>query len=182
MNIGIDFDGVLADVATPWLQAYNRESGDSMTLREWVVWDPRPILLAGWQYERFFDLRTPELYKQVSPIPGAREGVKALQEAGHQLVVVTADTLPFCQAKLQWLKTWMPSLTQMVAARDKNAVRFDVLIDDGPHNRPDVLFAQPWNRNQQGHEVQGWAPWQVASDWDDVVAWVRVFGILRSPR
>lgn len=149
MVIGIDIDGTLLDIHTPWLAEYNRRSGDDLRVDQIIIWNAHLLMKPPWA-EKYYTYRTPELYEDVQPLPGAVEGVAALAEAGHTLVAITADGPEFVPVKQRLLEAYFPGIQHMVfSERKRNTVKIDLLIDDARHNEPDILLVRPWSKRSK---------------------------------
>lgn len=101
---------------------------------------------------------SPGWYRDLPVTPGALEGVAALLEAGHEIVVCSKphDASPSCTAeKLAWLAEFFPTLTEYVFARDKSLAyggSQGILLDDAiDHDQTGrctwepVVFGVPFN-------------------------------------
>lgn len=171
-TIVLDVDGVLLDIHTPWLEKYNRLYDDNLRREDIVVWDSHTLVKPECG-KKYYGLRTPDLYDEVLPIPGAQDGVEELLRMGHHLVVVTSDTRSHCQAKARALRRFFPDLRDVVFAKEKTAtVRCDLLVDDGVHNKPNILLTQPWNKSAA---LESWQ--QRANSWTEVLTIVWGCGV-----
>jgi len=143
--IGVDFDDVLAALIPAWLGAHYGAGGSRVTPAQVTDW--HFSCLPDAERDAFFSVRTPQLYDAVLPLPGAQEGVASILAQGHRVVVVSSDTQPYAAAKQRWLDRYFPKhrLFLVLAKQKWAAVRFDVLIDDAPHNTPTILFSRPHN-------------------------------------
>jgi 5'-nucleotidase len=170
--IALDIDDVLLDLVTPWVAKYAALTGHQLTKADIRSWDMGQYTRPEWR-ERFYDLRTPDIYVDMCPIEGAQAGVEELLHQGHTLVALTHDQFTHVGPKAKRLRQLFPGLQHIVFAKEKRAaLHFDLLIDDGPHNYPEMLFDQPWNKNSPsrvgdlgGVRVYGWAdiPWRLGS-------------------
>jgi 5'(3')-deoxyribonucleotidase len=144
--VGLDVDGLLLDIHSPWLAKYNRLSGDHLRVEDITDWDITRFVRPGWE-GLIEGLRTPDLYDLCRPVAGARQGVEALLDRGYRLVVITHDYPSHLGTKVAALGEFFPSLRRIVFAKEKWATvpGIDLLIDDGAHNRPSILLNQPWN-------------------------------------
>ena len=77
MRIGVDFDGVLYDIHTPWIAAYNAAYDDDLTLDRVTIWDFHRLTKPACG-DKLYALRTPDLYEGLEPIVGAVLGVPLL--------------------------------------------------------------------------------------------------------
>ena len=176
LTVALDADGVLLDIVTPWLAKYNREAGDTLRYEDITTW-LWPLKYAEWTEARKDLLRTPDLYAAARPIQGALDGVNTLLDQGHRLVVVTHDFPTHLKSKIWALRYWFPVLEHVVFAKNKrNAVRYDVLVDDAIHNNPEVLFAQPWNN----YGTPTWPGQLGALHWPGVVSAVKMHAYSRT--
>lgn len=163
MLIYVDVDGVVADLVTPWLAAYNQDYGDNLT----------PADIKGWNIDKYvkcsyaiYDYLSPALYASVEPIPGALAGVAYLRNLGHRVIFATTPTERTLGVKYHWLADmgFEPTTRDYIEVGDKSLLNpRGWLIDDGIHNLEayqgqGVLFEQPWNigRRLQGPRAAGW--------------------------
>lgn len=163
MRILLDCDGVLADFVGGFLKTLRDIDGVPRTHED----------VTQYAIEEALGL-TPEttasVHAQISqrgwclglqPIIGALEGVKALREAGHDLVVVTApwpkhETWHW--ERLRWLEELGFEEKSVVFTKRKELVTGDLLLEDNPkilnrwmqshaNQRTGILFDQPYNRH-----------------------------------
>lgn len=154
--IGVDVDGVCADLMTGWLGMYNDEHGDCLTVADIKGWGIHEYVKCG---KKIYDyLGHPELYEErVQPIPGALEAVKILRQ-DFRVVFVTSVTTRSAGRKIKWLRQhgFMKDAghnpgNDYVECDDKTLVNVSLLIDDKVetcmnfHNtgRKAILFASP---------------------------------------
>lgn len=140
MIIGVDVDGVVADLGEAWLTAYNRDYNDDMTQDKILTWAIHEYVnpTCG---RKIYNYLTPELYDSVKPIEGALEGVLRLREMGHRVVFVTSTPRGSEGAKLSWLLKhgFLEGgglygdgrvYEDYIECSDKTLVAVDVLVDD----------------------------------------------------
>lgn len=174
-RILVDMDGVIAD----WGHAY----GESLDL-----FGDEAANIPRHKDQRSFDLHAgrtdrekaiigavmiePGFYSRLRPVKGAKEALKAMVEAGHDVRIVTSPWVsnPTCASdKLNWVvkhygSHWGP---RVIITADKTLVRGDILIDDKPEIHGDmepewehVLFDQPYNRDVHKRRMIDWGNWQ----------------------
>lgn len=181
MLIGVDVDGVVADIHTPGVEAVADRLGIRLGIDDITRWDFPDHTSWG---QSVLDLwHTPGFYGNVQPIEGALDGVRALRAAGHRCVFATACAPGLADEKAAWLHrhgflaTGRMDDPDFIAVSDKTLVRGLWLVDDSPGNirswvesgRPAIVFDRPWNRVLDIRSVL--APWlRRALHWDDVVA------------
>lgn len=157
MIIGIDIDGTLLDIHTPWLAKYNKISGDTLKQEDIKVYYFGDVVKPAYS-QAIYSMRTPDLYSVAIPVPGAQYAVNELRKS-HQLVVVSHDSARFARCKTESIRNHF-SINDIVFAQDKCCVKYDILIDDNPRNNPDILFHQPWNSLVRDHRLcyraNGW--------------------------
>lgn len=161
MLIGIDFDSTLF-TNWHWLDAFRRETGLAVCYDQIKNWDFSPAV-PSYLVGILQQCRTPLTYEDATPEPGATIAVRVLHSAGHRLVVITHDSVAFLGAKKRALANWFPELTELILAENKWAAlpEMDILIDDGLHNCPTIVFSQPWNEgatlSPHQRRAQNWA-------------------------
>lgn len=162
MIISLDLDDTLAELLPAWLNAHAEQGGTRIAPTD--VGDWGFSCLPAEEHPAFYAVRTPALYQAILPMAGALEGVAALQERGHRLVVVSSDKAPYAAEKRAWLDRWFgPGTLPLVLAQNKwAAVSADVLVDDGPHNQPTILYTRP-------HNATAVSPRYRALHWSSVV-------------
>lgn len=170
LTVALDADEVLLASLPVWLRRIENHTGVRLRYEEIVSWDflaelPPNLREIAWA------ARVPEMYRSVQPVAGAVAGVWALQQQGHRLVVVTADTAYFREEKVAAIRRHFGEL-EVVLTYQKDCVQADLLVDDGLHNispsRPDILLARPWNANAPDWAIR-------AADWSEVVALVSAY-------
>jgi len=111
----------------------------------------------------------------MKPNEGAVEAIKAMDAAGHKVLIVSAPdpnyTAQCSQEKYQWVEQhlgaeWAP---RVILTRDKTTIRGDYLIDDKPHCdigavKPEwkhVVYSQTYNTKCGDKSVlNSWADWK----------------------
>ncbi len=142
MIIAIDIDGTLLDIHTPWLAKYNKISGDNLQPKDIKCYYFGDVVKPAYS-QSIYSMRTPDLYDYATPIPGAQCAIEKLKK-DHQLVIISHDSAKFARYKADAIREYF-QVNDIVFAKEKSCVRYDILIDDNPKNNPDILFHQPWN-------------------------------------
>jgi 5'-nucleotidase len=150
MIIAVDVDNTVAELATPWLQWYNKEYDQHMCIDDWTDWDIEQFTPVGTRIYDFIKMKG--IYANILPERGARDGIARLKDLDARIIYVTHSTEEVYGEKYFWLKAWnfIQGQDDYIECKDKTLVRADVLIDDNFRNVHlfnglGILFDQPWN-------------------------------------
>lgn len=146
MIVLCDLDGIVVDLLTPWLAAYNAEYGDNLTVARLTDWDVHNCVKpeCGTDIYRWIDRG--DVYRDLKPLPGAIDGIKTIEALGHEVVIVSAGSVNPATAghKLEWCQRYLGfSRKKVIIAHQKHLVKGDVFIDDSPHKIADYAAAWP---------------------------------------
>lgn len=172
MIIGVDVDGVVADLHTEWLRRYNADYGDCLTPEGFRAWDVHRFVKPECGKRIYDYLHDADLYPHVDPVPGAAEGIYALQSFGHRVVYITSNVWGMSDQKWTWLEQWkfLPreaTAPNLISATDKSLFAVDAMVDDYHENLRTsrathrLLLSRPWNQGEEG-------PWRRVASWDCV--------------
>lgn len=163
----VDVDGVLADLCTAWLNAYNQDYDDNLVPENLTRWATHEFVKPECGRKIYDYLWDENLYADVYPIDGASAGVRWLRDKGHTVVYVTSGIQP---AKIRWLRDWnfltdfdnWQFSDDVVITHNKRLIKGDYMIDDYPVNLDNfsgqpILFAQPWNQDSSYFPFPSWA-------------------------
>jgi 5'(3')-deoxyribonucleotidase len=139
VRIGLDVDGVLADIHTPWLLRLSARvaqvpawTPDDLT--QWEFWDT-----FGVTAELVWSLYTPEIYADVEPYAGIRDQVLEIARLGHTVVFVTASRgQEMFEAKREWL--YRHALVMGTAEIHAVGPQFDMKTKGDPRLRLDWML------------------------------------------
>lgn len=136
LTILCDMDSIIVNLTQKWLDLYNKDHNDSLTVDDMVHWDMAHNVKIG---RKIYDyLYSHEFFKHVDPIPGALEALKEIHGKGHNLVVLSAPSWPGTSAsdKISWIKHHLPWFNKrdIILGHNKHLVKGDVFIDDSPSN------------------------------------------------
>lgn len=157
MIIGIDVDGVLCDLHTPWLAAYNADYEDTLRAEDCAQYDLAPLTKPACGRKIYDYLNKRDLYKDAPAIDGALEVVLLLKASGHRVVYVTSTGRTLHAQKRQWLEDHgflddrgHAPHDDLVYMSDKGLFRADVLLEDNPKQLERfqghrLLLNRPWN-------------------------------------
>jgi 5'(3')-deoxyribonucleotidase len=156
--IGMDVDGVCADLLSVWLYRYNKDYSDGLKLSNILDWNLHQFVKPECGTRMYNYIEDPTIYDGVLPIEGAMRGVKFLRELGYRVVFVTSSTVGCSGRKYKWLKDFgfieEGNLKDYVEMVDKSLINSDYLVDDYTVNIESfkgigVLFSQPYNKMSQ---------------------------------
>ena len=167
-KLGIDLDGVVYnfhDTFRKWLECeLDRElpplsgSDPELHAKEWML-DKK----AWWKH---FDqcARDGTLFESGDPIPGALDGLNALNDAGYRISFVTTRPERYRDSTVRWLQKYGITYDALLMVEDKATAEVDLLLDDFTNNvmaflatgRPAILYTQPWNREMDMVRVNSW--------------------------
>lgn len=155
MKIGLDVDGVLADVIESWLSYNNR-------IRSWISKSE----ISEWDFWKKFQIDKFDFYKELSlcwqswqNIPTTEDNIsKATAEISKlsHVDIVTARE----ESTHDYVKKWLRSknitynnYVGVLEGAEKTKLDYDIFIDDSPINAKNmldegksvILYSQPWN-------------------------------------
>ena len=155
LTLLIDADDTIENLCEEWVKYLNEKHGTSVSLTDIKEWDMAkafPTIPRNEVYEPLFN---EDLWKRVTPLPGAVENIKKIIEDGHKVVIVTSSH-PYTVA-LKWIyvfERYFPfiSIHDVIFSSQKQLIKGDVMIDDAPHNLVGgdyfkLLYDAPHNQN-----------------------------------
>jgi len=139
MRIGVDIDDVLFPFYANAHRACQRAGiTNGVEPTTWSPFNDYGCTLQDWLDALEVATLNGTLYDG-KPLPGAVDAMQRLQEAGHQLHLVTArgyfkhgDLIK--RATIGWLDQWGIPHDSLHFIQDKTLVRVDVAVDDKPAN------------------------------------------------
>lgn len=151
---GIDNDGVMFDLITPWLGRYNFDWKDNLTPSQILDWNIHQFVKPECGKQLYKYIEDPTIYDDVLPIDGAIDGIKSLREMGYDILFVTHSTKGHVGRKYELLKQYglIQSDREYLEKEDKSNVKCDYLLDDYIKNVTSfnsgigVLFTQSYNK------------------------------------
>lgn len=164
MRLGIDLDGVVANFTKGWMQFYNREFGTELAVEDSRDWGDLVTLTHFADIGEFWnwtsDLDGRSVFWHLETFPGAVEALQDLDDAGHDIVVITTKPAFAVDDTREWIAQHGIPAAEIHILEDKWLVPCDVYLDDGPHilpglveHRPEATvcrYVRPWNRPVQG--------------------------------
>ena len=165
-------DGVICDFNAGWMVLHKEEFGSDLEPEMVVTWDNLHELGgfadmdAFWRWARGTKDR-PSIFRHLEPFPGAVETMRALRDAGHRIVIVTAKPRWAISDTLRWIADHELPTEEIHIQYQKHEVPCDVYLDDSPmvlpkllHHRPESAVCRmirPWNDPLDGAiDIAGW--------------------------
>lgn len=164
LKIGIDLDDVCNDLVFKWIECYNADYNDTLSIEDVKSWDIADYTKIGKDFYKY--LGNERLFKMLSINDGAANIIEKLCEQ-HEVYIVTANAsynTGVCDDKVNFIKKFMPffPIKNIIFINNKSLLDLDVLIDDGLHNFEGfkgikIVFNRPWNRIQFGdYRMYNW--------------------------
>ena len=155
MRIGLDVDGVLADVIHAWLSYSNkvRPSILKSEISDWDFWKRHNINKFDFYQELSMCWKN---WRDIPPTEGnLSEASRELSKLGTVDIVTARDDSTHYDVK-RWLKMHGVAFSNYVGVlegTEKAGLDYDVFIDDSPVNahsmlesgKSVILYSQPWN-------------------------------------
>jgi 5'(3')-deoxyribonucleotidase len=137
LHILCDLDSIVADLLPKWVQLYNDEFNETLSIADITTFDLSSCVPAE-RLDKMYSFINGETMASLLPVAGAIETLKKLQDEGHMIHIVSAytpDQPETATEKVKWVKVWMPWLNTryITLMSQKHLIVGDVLIDDRPH-------------------------------------------------
>lgn len=162
--IALDVDDVCLDLATHWLYKYNIIYNDRVKKDAIKTWDISSYTTLKDNPEEFYSLLNGQLYRGISQVVGAVDGVNKIR-ANYRVIFVTSNFADIGRPKFDALNRigFNVNKKDYFECSDKSLISYDVLFDDNIDNVQNaymgrgVLFTQPWNQlNNTNPRVNDW--------------------------
>lgn len=149
VKIAIDLDGVIWDMLTPWLQWYNRISGDNVSPPDIKSYEISRYIKGEHKELLNYILEMHEFWDEVKPYDGAIEALKKINaHPAVDMVIVTATSSKIAHSKFNRLFSIADFIAedQIICTSRKDLIAADFVIDDYEHNLRHTVA----NSNQVG--------------------------------
>lgn len=144
LTVLCDMDSIVTDLMQKVLDHYNRDHNDKVTKSDFKTWDIARNVKIGQDIYKYF--YRDGFFLDLPAIPGAIEGLRAIQALGHHLVLVSAPSWPGTSAsdKISWVKKHLPFINKrdIILGHNKHLIKGDIFIDDSPDNISD--YREHW--------------------------------------
>lgn len=186
MKIGVDIDSVCCELMPAVLSIAEAQTGKTVKVHEVTSWNPtiRGLNIKK-AVEDFFE-DCPETLAMLPMMPYAKPCLKAIEEAGDDITLITGRWAKYAGITVEWVQKNLGDYP-IIHCNHGGKAQFgmDVLIDDNlqevfafatareKHGGKAICFAQPWNQDfNQGMPPSGYQPRNAfrAADWVEVLA------------
>ncbi len=156
----VDMDGVLADFENGFITQYKNLFPSQVPItvdqrKEFYVINDYPVAVRD-TIEQVY--HTPGFFKNLSPIPGAKEALETMRALHHEVFICTSPLNRYDDCVLEkydWVEKNLGHgwTKRMIVTSDKTLVHGDYLIDDKPNpvgvkipGWEHILYDAPYNR------------------------------------
>ena len=153
-TICIDMDDTITTLVTPWILWLNKKHGYNVDPKDVNQWEIPPFFPGLSDHEVFQPFWEPEFWDTVRPKLNSVYWVRKLIEDGHDVYICTNTHYKVASMKMEKvLFKYFPFLSNrnLIIMRNKQMIKCDYLIDDGPHNiigdYKGLLMDMPHNHN-----------------------------------
>lgn len=166
MRIGIDIDDTVFDFVGVWIDEYNKDHEDQLTLDDITDWVFSKVNFKCSKAEFYNYLHNAYLQLRAKAMPGAVDSLERLATMGHLACFITATRRSVAPTKINKLLMELgPELAyELHFTSEKEHVFCDAYIDDNPkdieayltalpHGRLVMLYDRPWNRHVRTNTV-----------------------------
>ena len=173
MFICVDVDNVLNNLQEAVIDLFNERHETNYTVDDFTEYDVSKVLPMQEAAEMQHMYCETGIYNRVKPLDTAREGLKKLIDAGHQVLLVTASESRIFDEKVKWINHYFPFVKNenIVLMYPKHLLKCDVLIEDNlqtlldGHYYDRFCFDWPWNRT-----TKDWVYDIIrVYNWDDII-------------
>lgn len=137
-------DSIIVSLTQKWLDMYNRDHGDKVTMEDIKTWDISNHVKIGQKINDY--LYMDGFFLDVPAVEGAIETLQKIIALGHHVFIVSAPSWPGNSAsdKITWVRRHLPFINKrdIFLCHHKYMVKGDILIDDSPGNLK--LYKQHW--------------------------------------
>lgn len=171
LTILFDSDDTAENLLNCWVGMLNERYGTTVTIDDVKQWNVALAFPELTEEQVYGVLQMDALWERLAPLPGSQRVLQRLHDEGHKLYMVTASDYRTCRTKFDRILALFPFLdaNHIIITSNKQMVKGDILIDDGPHNLVGgdyfkILFDRPHNRTFDA-TAEGAVR---AFSWDDV--------------
>ena len=152
MLVAVDLDGVIRDVMTPFISAYNRENSTSLGVQDLTYYNKPEVLTGGFSQLVSF-LEEHDCFRAAECYKGAGAFIGKISKY-HDVCFVSAQPSFLSRVHaLEWLEHCKFPTLPIHFCPNKVSVLYDVLVEDCPvhvdaallEGRYAIFMKRPWN-------------------------------------
>jgi len=139
-TILFDMDGVIVDQIPLWLEIYNSEYKDNLTIDEFAgSWNLHKIVKPEVGEKVYDILNRPDFYEKAKPIDGAIDGIKDILSSGKFNVFIVSAFMGNgnqAKGKCDWINRYLTDIDRdnIFLCHEKQLIIGDILVDDSEKN------------------------------------------------
>jgi 5'-nucleotidase len=173
LRIGIDQDGVVANLHDEWLRRYNYDYNDCLKTEDITYWNWHDLTVKDCREKIYTYLDDPEIFASLSVIEGSQEVIQKLSNK-YEIFFITSPFNPNnVVPKHNWLKKHFDFIPEdnYVFTRNKSIAHTDWLIDDKAANFKGfkgvgLLFDAAHNQDEKDYfRVKNWREVEQYFEW-----------------
>lgn len=153
MTILVDIDDTIEFLLKAWVNYLNEKYRYDVNWEEIRTWNMQDSFPELSKEQIYSPLQDENLWSEVDPMPYASDIIQRLMNEGHDVYLVTSSYYKTIPAKFdRMLFKYFPIIDwkHVIITYNKQMIRGDVLIDDGPHNLEGgdyakILMSSPHN-------------------------------------
>lgn len=162
LTVGIDWNNTIQDQIGELVA----RSGYKLSRQDFAVWDdPSGAAKLGITEEEFIAWcwKNEAIQEMAQPFAGVKEAIDRMKAKGWKIKIITHSTLAISKI-MAWFDKYNIPFDEIVKAKDKSQVYWDILIDDNPivlqqmidKHLPVIKFALQWNYDINTHSFSDW--------------------------
>lgn len=169
-TICIDMDDTIENLLEAWINWLNKEHNLHASLEDVKGWNMSELYPSLDSDSIFKPLFKEEFWSTVTPKADAIKYIYDLIEAGQDVYICTSSHYATIRYKFEAIiAKFFPTVDwkKLIIAENKQMIKCDLMIDDGPHNLIDgdyirILFDAPHNRDfdETSHNMKRVHTWE----------------------
>jgi 5'(3')-deoxyribonucleotidase len=158
--IGVDLDSTLNNLDEVWIERYNKDYNDNLTVDDMISWDVTQYVKPECGVKMYDYLKEPGFFRSLGIKKHAKEVMKFLYQY-YEVYIVTSAHPNVVADKFAWVQEHLPFIDahHFVPLHHKHRFKMDYLIDDGPHNFDQfdgigILMDMPYNQHLRNKYIR----------------------------
>lgn len=160
IRIGVDLDSTLNNLEEVWIQRYNQDYDDNLTVENMIDWDPTKYVKPECGIKIFDYLKEPGFFRNLDIKPHGRDVMEFLHDH-FDVYIVTSSHPKTVGDKWDWVEQHLPFIPSknFIPLHEKHLFDIHYLVDDGPHNfekfkGTGILIDMPHNRHVRNRYIR----------------------------